>query len=262
MGPPSHARTKRTARYLPNVVKPYRPANMPKSLTDRRPTFPKTPFPLMGLPPEIRNMVYKLALESAGAEFLATSRQIHQEARGLVYQYGVLRITEPRLSVFHEVPYGLNEAELDKIQNLSLDLSLEDRLWADNAIVDADTNVYQIWEHNEMGLVNRKTCNITLCADWKLNLDEIPYLCEGFPFLKSFENFNIAIKDKWMRNVRKRSNKTGPGRLYDGLKEEFEQRFGPAIWNDHEKIKERYLEFHPLEHPQKPRAAEDEDGMY
>ena len=110
-----------------------------------------------------------------------------------------------------------------------------------------------------MGFTNRKSCNITVYAKWKLEFYDIHYFCQGFKFLESFENLNITFKDKQMRKVRNPFKKAGPVRVYEDLLEAWQRRFGPAVWNDHEKVTERYLEFHPLEDPRESDGDEDDD---
>ena len=49
-------------------------------------------FRFMGLPPEIREIVYKFVLKSCGSATLSTSRLVHQEAKRFLPGFGVLQL--------------------------------------------------------------------------------------------------------------------------------------------------------------------------
>ncbi|KAL6719693.1 hypothetical protein ACLMJK_001614 [Lecanora helva] len=223
--------------------------------------IPATPFPFMKLPPEV-----------------------NEEAKGLIYDYGVLRINETFntvLGVYKDLPFSLTVEQIDQIQNFQFDVVFTSRQlnWE---IVWVTIRVWeQFWMENSISKRKRKTCTINVRINCKSGCWDMFHKSRKLYWLSNVENLFLNILDRDMRDVpmkewRKKQRQppvSGQNMATSGSFTRASNRnsykfaeqalmplYGPAIWNDHQSKRRRYLEFHPLEYPMNRTDLSEEDS--
>ena len=224
---------------------------------------PKKAFPLLALPAEIRLMVYKFALEICGSNILRANRQVHREAQDMVYRHGTLHVKMLSLIKGDDTPYVV--MNITRLQNMTIHCNVSDcyektRFGAPNVLNQVS------WFKWGLDKGERKSCSVMITTEsYRLDDYDIVWVTRMMSELKGFENVYVTISEpRLMGNARvkrhsqlitKLSDKAVKSRLsqpkdrevYEKVEKFMGGNFGPGIWNDHKRFRQRYLEFHPLE---------------
>lgn len=226
-------------------------------------------FPLLQLPRELRDQIYRHSILTGDISILEISKQVNKEASQLLSKHAVLRIN---LGFPDRTNWSkLGSASMAAVQRMDL------RIKASEDAVPFDNDVIS---HLLDKQVIRESCVVTLHYGKEVTVPDLVYCSGLYRMLARLSGFkNLVFKIVTERYeaaefqgsfTEKRFHELFPYDLrllnfhretYVRVQKYFESGFGPAKFDD--SVEGHCLEFHPLEPvPENWSPEGDDDGGF